>query len=180
MEELNLRSLIFWLSIVFAVGLVLFVPRGCTSTEGRGAGSPTGTLSIDIAAEKSILTSKTGLEEKLKERYLGDLFSERHTKRDWFFLVDHQYEVEANLSAAGLSDLPEAEPILVSITLPGNITSTNADRKGEDVVSWALALGKDYKMKVASRHIRWWLIAVLTLLLIVSLGTRLLMFKRRS
>ena len=160
MFSVDSKKAAFWIGFITLVSLLLFVPRGCSSQEGKSQIGQTETLGVNLSYDQSSLLKSKSIIEK---RVLSDLFYQKHEKQDYFFVVNNSFEADVDLSQ---SPLKGAFSLIVS--LPGNITSSNADNITDNTATWALSFGKSYQLKAASSYTRWWsvVLVVVSLLLL--------------
>jgi hypothetical protein len=164
--------IVYWTCIGLLLLVILAAPRGSTSSKIESTADTAGDLSIKLEPETNI---------KEESRLSGDqgytppeIFAEGFSKTDWLFVVFYKYNMRADLTYAPNIEGNKAQ---IQITLPGQIQSANADRIQGGKAVWNLALGKRYKMEVASRDLRWWLI-VSTFALIVLLSYSWIMLRK--
>lgn len=141
--------------------LLAVAPRGITSSSIESTSGFEGNPSVELAPEQP-MTEKSKI--STKDRYSApEIYSEGFTKSDWLFVVFYKYRFRIDLS---LAPAFTGTHINLSTKMPGQIVkTTNAASTDKSVATWKLKLGKQYEMEVGSRGIRWWLIALVVLLL---------------
>ncbi len=83
------KRVAFWTGLIILVGLVLSAPRGCTTQEGKSQIGQTGTLGVHLTYDQpSLLEGKSVLEKRI----LSELFYQKHSKEDYFFVVNNNFE----------------------------------------------------------------------------------------
>ncbi|MEW6189853.1 MAG: hypothetical protein AB1466_07110 [Actinomycetota bacterium] len=151
-------TIIFWISLITLVLSILLAPRGCSSVKGNAEIDLKGNLSINLVSDQSI-------SPKAQKRIRSELLLQNFIEKDWAFITFYECNVEADLTSFPMQ---QEAPIFLTIKVPGEITSSNAQRIEGNTAIWGLNLGHSYDLKLTSRHIRWWLV-VLVALSIISL-----------
>lgn len=154
--------ILHWTCLLVLLVLIVTIPRGCTSSKIEATSGINGNPSIELTPEKP-LAEKSKV--SVSQRYAPpEIYAEGFTKNDWFFVVFYNYTVRADLSIAPAL---EGTSIGLTINMPGQITHANAQRINEGHAAWNLKLGRNYKMDVSSRYVRWWLITLTVILLVL-------------
>ncbi len=160
--------ILHWTCTLALLLLFALSPRGCTSSKIEATSDMAGNPSVQLTPEQG-LTEKSKL--SMSSRYATpEFYAQGFTKSDWLFVAFYKYNMRADLS---LAPSVEGNRIALTISMPGQITSANADRIDGGRATWSLKLGKKYKMDVASRRIRWAIIAVAALLAVFWTYSRL-------
>lgn len=163
---------LYWSCIVALMLILIMSPRGCTSDKIEATSSFEGNPVVILTPEEAL---KAKSKISISDRYSApEIFAESFSKTDWLFLVFYEYKFRADLSTAPAI---EGNFIELQTGMPGEITSANAATIKDGLATWKLRLGHKYKMKVTSRYLRSWLIALVGLLALMLIYSKLSLSK---
>lgn len=151
------------IKVIILFGLVLFL-TGCSSgltTDVRVGES--GQIIIDEKIDQPTIQKLENISSKASLAYQG------FSKKDWGFVVFYNLR----LAVSDLSGVnTNHESLELRFTMPGEITDSNADEVVDNTLKWT-SFNED-AVYAKSRNIRWWLIAVVIVVLILAILSRVL------
>lgn len=138
--------------------LFIFFLYGCSPTnfiiEVKGTGD--GEIIVEHNLDQNIFSKLQNLDSGAR------VFKESFSKRDFLFVLYYKFDIGINYSAT----LPTDFPLEISLLMPGQIIKTNAKKIRNNKLFWHFLPGDKFEISAESRQIRWWLIIILSLVLL--------------
>ncbi len=151
--------ILFLVALAALAATLVLAPRGCTSTTAAVGVSSSGTGGAEIRIDPPLF-ARSGLP--------GAIYSHTLEKTDYLFVVVYRLTGSLDLGLLGKATSTPS-PYLYSAQLPGQLTSSNASRVQDNVATWAVNPGFNYKLSAAAREVRWWAIALVAVFFVATL-----------
>lgn len=162
--------IVYWTCLTALLLVVLLAPRGCSQSEIKG--------SVDLDGRVNIRSRfNSSLAEELKAEFEAELAKQSFERQDYFFLVINS--VNTTIDLTYMEDLSHT-PILMTVSLPGTVISSNANRIEGHTAVWSLSPGKDHRFKIVTRQFRWWLIGLSLVCLSLAVYARVALKKQAA